>query len=181
MGKSCPSATLPIANPARTALESKSDILSLIRVSSPLRVCGHQTDAGLRRSSPVQSQRILTQHVHRQCRIFISWFCRDFENWAGEGRGVVLEHASVYSGWLVHWTIGSKATFVWRLLLHSGKIETSLATTGRAATGKPGIKQKGQFALNEAQHRRQMAASIGLTLRQYDTTCGFLSIQIQEC
>lgn len=33
----------------------------------------------------------------------------------GQGRrglGVVLEHASVYSGWLVHWTIGSKATFV---------------------------------------------------------------------
>jgi len=28
------------------------------------------------------------------------------------GGGVVLEHASVYSGWLVHWTIGSKATFV---------------------------------------------------------------------
>jgi len=31
------------------------------------------------------------------------------------------------------------------------KIETSLAKTGRAATGKPWIKQKGQFALNEAQ------------------------------
>ena len=31
------------------------------------------------------------------------------------------------------------------------KIETSLAKTGRAATGKRGIKQKGQFALNEAQ------------------------------